>query len=151
MAKTGAAGYIDADWGKGVNPRADKEWIQKLFNRGIFTKIAMPGVALQGVASHAIGDVDHATVILDVTDVKQKDMLREIRKELGYCYDGPVRVSLTDFLQAGGKKEIQKQTNGAAQILSRREHKNYERRSKQRNCRRYTPTSRLRCQHHSTH
>ncbi|KAF2844037.1 hypothetical protein T440DRAFT_523803 [Plenodomus tracheiphilus IPT5] len=89
--KSGKVRYDDIDWGKGVHPNEDSEWVLRLQSRGQWSQNVY-----DVKAAVLFEKKNHVTVFLSAKKDKGK-LLDEIRKECNYASDEFVRVPLSSF------------------------------------------------------
>ncbi|KAH8621032.1 hypothetical protein IG631_24323 [Alternaria alternata] len=89
--KSGKVRYDDIDWGKGIHPNEDKEWVYRLQSRRQWSRNIY-----DVKAAVLLEEKNHVTVFLSAKENKGK-LLDEIRKECNYASDEFVRVPLSSF------------------------------------------------------
>jgi hypothetical protein len=94
----------DIDWGKGINPVADKAWMDNLIREGKWSRKVYE---VKNVVSRPVGKIHHSTVFLDVVNTEHRKLLRKLRGVLGYKSDALVRVPRSNFNRGEEKKWIE--------------------------------------------
>jgi hypothetical protein len=94
MSKTRSIVCDDEDWGKGIHPKADKEWVDKLIGRKQWSG---DDHKIRDVISRIVNGKKYITVFIEVSNKEKRKDLHDIRRDHGYDSKELVRVPLSSL------------------------------------------------------
>ncbi|KAL5402752.1 hypothetical protein PMIN04_012942 [Paraphaeosphaeria minitans] len=101
----GEACFPDEDYGQGLHPKVDREFLDKC--RGGNKLDSTTDINVHDAIIYASKDntIYYITVFWSLKDNMKAANLYNKRKKNEYDYEGPIRSSSTSFLEAGGRRD----------------------------------------------